>query len=75
MEKGSEKTLTVDDLKAKTLNFNIQEPVDIDFAVKQLRGNMSLFIKILSRFEVLALKNKMKEIKEAVNSANWTMLS
>ena len=67
--------LTFYDLKAKTLNFNIQEPVDFEYALKLLNGNMSLYIKILSRFEVLALKNKMREIKEAINSADWPKLS
>ena len=74
-DKARETSLSVEDLKAKTLNLNISKPLDIDYAIKQLDGNKILYIKMLYRFEVLIIRKQMSELKEAIDSAYWQKVS
>ena len=57
--------------KSKTLDFNVEEPLDINTAVKALDGNNDLYLKIVSRFEQMTLKGNMQNIKHAIDKGDW----
>jgi len=58
---------------SKILNFNIDTPLDIEYAIKSMKGNKTLFYSLLVKFisGIFKAKSPLDNITVAFEDQNW----